>query len=131
MAIKRDKSHHNLHGDSKRSHLDHKKNARYRYCSKKGHYEKECRTKVRDVKSRKLKEDSPKQHVNAVNTKEDDNAFVVALSMFESNGTWFIDSGTFQHMIGQRPWFSRFENLYGSENVFLGDEWELPIKKKG
>ena len=63
------------------------------YCGKKGHYEKECRTKERNVKSRKLKEDSPNQHANVVSTKEDDNAFIVVLSMLESNSTWFIDSG--------------------------------------
>ena len=49
MATKKDKSHHNnhgdtkySHGDSKSSHSDYKKNARCRYCGKKGHYEKEC-----------------------------------------------------------------------------------------
>ena len=43
MVTKRDKSHHNnhgdikySHGDSKGSHSDHKKNARCRYCGKKG-----------------------------------------------------------------------------------------------
>ena len=75
MVTKRDKSHHNnhgdikySHGDSKGSHSDHKKNARYRYCGKKGHYEKECRVKERSVKS-----------------------------VLESNGTWFIDSGASTH----------------------------------
>ena len=138
MATKRNKSHHNnhgatkySHGDSKGSHLDHKKNARCRYCVKKGHYKKECQTKENDVKSGKLKKDSPKQHVNIVNIKEDDNTFVVPLSLLESNGTWFIDSNASQHMTRQRPWFSRFKSLYGSGNVSLGDERELPIKGNG
>ena len=86
---------------------------------------------MRDVKLGKLKKEFPKQHANAVNTEDDDNAFVAALSVLESNGTWFIDSGASQHMTGQRLWFSRFENLHGSGNVFLGDERELPIKGKG
>ena len=86
---------------------------------------------MRDVKLGKLKKEFPKQHANAINTEDGDNAFVVALSVLESNGTWFIDSGASQHMTGQRPWFSRFENLHGSGNVSLGDERELPIKGKG
>ena len=136
MATKRDKLHHNnygdtkySYGDSKGSHSDHKKNARCRYCGKKGDYEKECRAKERDVKLGNLKKDFPKQHANAVKTEEDDNAFVVALSLLESNGTW--TRGASQHMTRQRLWFIRFENLYGSGNVSLGDKLELPMKGKG
>ena len=70
----------------------------------------------------KLKKDFPKQYANVVNTEEDNNAFVVTLSVLESNSTWFIDSGASQYMTEQRPWFSRFENLYGSMNVSLGDK---------
>ena len=130
MVTKKDKSYNHSHGESKSSH-DHKKNAKCRYCGKKGHYEKECRTKERDFKSGKLKKSFQKNQANTVKTEEDDTAFVAALSASVSSDMWYLDSGASQHMTGCRAWFSKYENLSLSRTVTLGDDRDLVIKGKG
>ena len=116
------------------SSYDHKKNAKCRYCGKKGHYERECRTKEKDKKLGKLK-NFQKQHANTVDkkdsTQKDESVFVAALSVTMSDKEWYIDSGASQHMTGHRSWFSSYENLPSGPKVYLGDDTGLAIKGKG
>ena len=95
--MKKYKSHNHSHGESKSSH-DHKKNAKCRYCGKKGHYERECRSKERDLKSGKQKKGSQKNQANTAKVEENDTAFVAALFALESNDIWYLDLGASQHM---------------------------------
>ena len=131
-AGNKSKPHSHIHNDAGNSH-DHKKNAKCRYCGKKGHYERECRTKEKDKKSGKLKKPFQKQQANTVDKKdqEDGSVFVAALSVTMSDKEWYIDSGASQHMTGIRSWFSTYENIPLGPKVYLGDDTGLAIKGKG
>ena len=128
------KPHSHNHNDAGSSY-DHKKNAKCRYCGKKGHYERECRTKEKDKKLGKLK-NFQKQHANTVDkkdsTQKDESVFVAALSVTTmSDKEWYIDSGASQHMTRHRSWFSNYENLPSGPKVYLGGDTGLAIKEKG
>ena len=127
---KKDKSHNHSHGESKSFH-DHKKNAKCRYCGKKGHYERGCWSKERDLKSGKQKKGSQKNQANTVKAEENDTTFVAALSASESNDIWYLDLDASQHLTGCKAWFSTYENLSLSRTVTLGDDRDLVIKEKG
>ena len=58
-VVRKSKPNSHTHTHAGSSH-DHKKDAKCRYCGKKGHYERECRTKEKDRKSGKLKKTSKK-----------------------------------------------------------------------
>jgi transposase InsO family protein len=113
---------------------DYKKDAKCRYCGKKGHYERECRTKEKDRKSGKLRKTFQKEQAHTVDKKDrrdDESVFVAALSVTISDKEWYIDSGASQHMTGNRSWFSSYENLPQGPKVYLGDDTALAIKGKG
>ena len=130
LTTKKDKSYNHSFGESKSSH-DHKKNAKCKYCGKQGHYEKECRSKERDLKSGKSKKGFQKNHANTVKAEEDDTTFVTALSTSLSSHIWYLDSGASECMTAYRTRFSKYENLTLSRTITLRDDRELVIKGKG
>lgn len=96
------------------SSYDYMTDVKYKYCGEKGHYKKECRTKKKDKKSRKLQKTFQKEQANIIDKKDqkdDESVFVAALSVTMSDKEWYINFGTSYYITRNQSRFLSYENL--------------------
>ncbi|MCO5559998.1 hypothetical protein L7F22_013603 [Adiantum nelumboides] len=114
-----------------------------RYCGRRGHVEKECRTKRRDQQIKRggrpgannleMDASNPGQYglnslqlfasvLNASNT----------LSPLNAPGTeWLLDTGPTHHMTPRRHWLTSYKPFSASVPIYLGDNHRLNAKGIG
>jgi hypothetical protein len=95
-------------------------------CGKKGHYKKQCRSKVEKNKGSK---ESPSTKENT-SKEEGGDVYLASSRTHENHEAWLVDSGASFHMTPQREWFCEYER-YDGGNVFLGDELTTKILGPG
>ncbi|KAM1937504.1 hypothetical protein FF1_015223 [Malus domestica] len=87
-----------------------------------GHYAWECRAPINRLDEK----------VNYVKEEKEDNG-IVLLACKNNDGdqdyTWYLDTGTSNHMCGRRSMFVEL-NESVSGNVSFGDESKIPVKGK-
>ena len=79
------------------------------------------------MKCGKSKKGFQENQANIVKAKEDDTAFVTALSASLSSDICYLDSGASQHMTGCKTWLSKYKILTLNRTVTLGDDRDLVI----
>lgn len=119
--------------DNRRSSNDYKKNAKFSFCSKKGDYKRECWTKEKNKKSKKLRKTFQKEQAYKIDRKDWKNnelVFVIALSVVISDIEEYIDFAAFYNMTWNQSWFLSFEILPQGPKVYLGNNIAFSIKEK-
>lgn len=102
------------------------------YCSKKGHYTRDCRKKKRDNEERKSRTFSHGSSENcafmltrkssSIPSTED----VQKLLRVDTEDAWLTDSGASCHVTFHREWLSDYRSVSG-EKIKLGDDAECDV----
>lgn len=114
--------------ESVRKHARHKNvkpGACYK-CGKFGHFQKDCRSKIKGNKSEKEQQRSTKEKQEALYSE----------SVFFSSGeldidVWYLDSGASSHMTGWRDLFEDFKAFQEPTSIKLGNGVEIAAHGKG
>jgi hypothetical protein len=91
----------------------------------KGHYKKQCRSKV---EKKKGSEESPSTEEKT--SKEGGDVYLASSSTHIDHEAWLVDFGASFHMTPHREWFCEYER-YDGGNVFLGDDSTIKIIGRG
>lgn len=101
-----------------------------RYCHRNGHFERECRTKQRDLGTNTR----PRGHARIANieaTPDDEKESSSNLQLFAAtigmkpqpaDDEWYFDTGATHHMTFNKQWLSNYKTLVQSLEVRLVDD---------
>ncbi|GAU40904.1 hypothetical protein TSUD_297090 [Trifolium subterraneum] len=87
-------------------------------CYKLGHYRSECPEWEENANFAEFLDEEETLLMASTNTDE------------SKNGTWFLDSGCSNHMVGNKDWLYEFDESY-RDSIKLGDDSKMNVMGKG
>lgn len=109
-----------------------KKNSSCNYCKRKGHWVRECRKRIADLRKNERKSEGSSKDKTVFNS-----AYICDItSLYLSNtnaekNEWICDSGASMHMTGEKGWFSKLESISNPMFVRIANNKLIPAAGKG